>query len=145
MNRSSITPLGTRSPDLDIPATARRIVAISAASLGLACSASIGQTSPIRGAPAAAVAAPSTDVPMPDYLGLLGQISPAAQQGAQAYLRAIQYRCRRTLTVLELRRAIADGTGDPVLMAMIRASHMQDARALDAASLQVTCPQGAAQ
>ena len=63
------------------------------------------------------------DVPMADYLGLLAQISPAAREGAQGYLQAFQWRCRRSLTTQELRRAVSDGDGDPVLMGMIRANH----------------------
>ena len=63
------------------------------------------------------------DVPMDDYLGLLAQISPAAREGAQGYLQAFQRRCGRALTTQELRRAVSDGDGDPVLMGMIRANH----------------------
>ena len=63
------------------------------------------------------------DVPMDDYLGLLAQISPAAREGAQGYLQAFQRRCGRALTTQELRRAMSDGDGDPVLMGMIRANH----------------------
>lgn len=63
------------------------------------------------------------DVPMDDYLGLLAQISPAAREGAQGYLQAFQRRCGRVLTTQELRRAVSDGDGDPVLMGMIRANH----------------------
>ena len=63
------------------------------------------------------------DVPMDDYLGLLAQISPAAREGAQGYLQAFQRRCGRALTPQELRRAVSDGDGDPVLMGMIRANH----------------------
>ena len=62
------------------------------------------------------------DVPMDDYLGLLAQISPAAREGAQGYLQAFQRRCGRSLTMQELRRAVSDGDGDPVLMGMIRAN-----------------------
>ena len=63
------------------------------------------------------------DVPMDDYLGLLAQISPAAREGAQGYLQAFQRRCGRSLTMQELRRAVSDGDGDPVLMGMIRANY----------------------
>ena len=63
------------------------------------------------------------DVPMADYLGLLAQISPAAREGAQGYLQAFQRRCGRSLTTQDLRRAVSDGDGDPVLMGMIRANH----------------------
>ena len=68
-------------------------------------------------------ATPADDVPMDDYLGLLAQISPAAREGAQGYLQAYQRRCGRALTPHELRRAVSDGDGDPVLMGMIRANH----------------------
>ena len=63
------------------------------------------------------------DVPMDDYLGLLAQISPAAREGAQSYLQAFQRRCGRALTTQELRRAVSDGGGEPILMGMIRANH----------------------
>ena len=63
------------------------------------------------------------DVSLDDYLGLLAQISPAARDGAQGYLQAFQRRCGRALTTQELRRAVSDGDGDPVLMGMIRANH----------------------
>ena len=65
----------------------------------------------------------AADVPMDDYLGLLAQISPAAREGAQGYLQAFEQRCGRVLTTQELRRAVSDGDGEPVLMGMIRASH----------------------
>ena len=68
-------------------------------------------------------ATPAGDVPIDDYLGLLAQISPAAREGAQGYLQAFQRRCGRALTTQELRRAVSDGDGDPVLMGMIRANH----------------------
>ena len=68
-------------------------------------------------------ATPADDVPMNDYLGLLAQISPAAREGAQGYLQAFQRRCGRALTTQELRRAVSDGDGEPVLMGMIRANH----------------------
>ena len=68
-------------------------------------------------------ATPAGDVPMDDYLGLLAQISPAAREGAEGYLQAFQRRCGRALTTQELRRAVSDGDGDPVLMGMIRANH----------------------
>lgn len=71
----------------------------------------------------AAPASSADEIPMADYLGLLAQINPAAREGAQAYLKAFQQRCGRALTTMELRQAIAQGEGDPVLMAMLRASH----------------------
>jgi hypothetical protein len=79
------------------------------------------------------------DVPMADYLALLQQISPAAHQGAQAYLQAHERRCRRSLSSRELRQAMAEGDGDPLLMAMIRASHLQDGPGLTRLGEQVSC------
>jgi hypothetical protein len=79
------------------------------------------------------------EVPMADYLALLHQISPAAHQGAQAYLQAHERRCRRNLTSRELRQAMAEGDGDPLLMAMIRASHLQDGPGLARLGEQVSC------
>lgn len=93
------------------------IVATLALLLGLVANGSSAQTS--NGMSRAA----TEDVPMDDYLGLLAQISPAARDGAQAYLQAFQRRCGRALTTQELRRAVSDGDGDPVLMGMIRAYH----------------------
>ena len=84
------------------------------------------------------------DVPMADYLALLQQISPAAHQGAQAYLQAHERRCRRSLSSRELRRAMAEGDGDPLLMAMIRASHLQDGPGLARLGEQVSCTRRAA-
>lgn len=84
------------------------------------------------------------DVPMADYLALLQQISPAAHQGAQAYLQAHERRCRRSLSSRELRQAMAEGDGDPLLMAMIRASHLQDGPGLTRLGEQVSCTRKAA-
>lgn len=84
------------------------------------------------------------DVPMADYLALLQQISPAAHQGAQAYLQAHERRCRRSLSSRELRQAMAEGDGDPLLMAMIRASHLQDGQGLTRLGEQVSCTRKAA-
>jgi hypothetical protein len=79
------------------------------------------------------------EVPMADYLALLGQIAPAAHRGAQSYLQAHERRCRRSLGSHELRRAMAEGDGDPVLIAMIRASHLHDTQALARLGEQVRC------
>jgi hypothetical protein len=40
------------------------------------------------------------DMPLADYLALLAQISPAAHEGAQAYLQAFQQRCGRPVRPL---------------------------------------------
>lgn len=78
-------------------------------------------------------------MPIEDYLGLLAQIAPAAQSGARAYLDAHRRRCGRDLTSAELRAAMAAGVGDPVLMSMIRSSHLQDAASLTRLAAQVAC------
>lgn len=78
-------------------------------------------------------------MPMADYLGLLEQIAPAAREGAQAYAQAFQRHCGRALTTAELRRAISAGSGDPVLMGMIRASQVRDAKAITELGQRVAC------
>ena len=93
------------------------IVAALALAAGLMANGSSAQTA------SGITPAAAEDVPMEDYLGLLAQISPAAREGAQAYLQAFQRRCGRALTPQELRRAVSDGDGEPVLMGMIRANH----------------------
>ena len=93
------------------------IVAALALAAGLMANGSSAQTA------SGITPAAAEDVPMEDYLGLLAQISPAAREGAQAYLQAFQRRCGRALTTQELRRAVSDGDGEPVLMGMIRANH----------------------
>jgi hypothetical protein len=84
------------------------------------------------------------EVPMPmaDYLGLLEQIAPAARRGAEAYVNAHQQRCGRAVTTAELRLAMSRDAGDPVLMGMIRASHLQDAKALAALTQGLSCRGG---
>jgi hypothetical protein len=84
-------------------------------------------------------AGPSTDIPMSDYLGLLAKIAPAARDGAEAYLQAHQRRCGRTVTAADLRRAMADGQGDPVLMGMIRASQLRDPKAINELAGRIHC------
>jgi hypothetical protein len=90
---------------------------------------------------AANAAPPSVadDMPMADYLALLAQIAPAAEEGAKAYLQAFLQRCGRPLVTADLRRATSDGDGDPVLMAMIRASQLHDAATLARLGQQITC------
>ena len=78
-------------------------------------------------------------MPMADYLGLLEQLAPAARQGAEAYLAAHLQRCRRAMTTGELRHAMSRGGGEPVLMAMIRASQLQDAKAVAALAPRIAC------
>ena len=90
-------------------------------------------------APAAAPSSVADDMPMADYLGLLAQIAPAAEEGARAYLQAYQQRCGRQLATADLRRAMSDGDGDPMLMAMIRASHLRDSATLAQLGQRIAC------
>lgn len=101
----------------------------------LAGSPALAQTSPARGALQS-----TDDVPLADYLGLLQQIAPAAEEGTKAYLAAFHQRCGRTLSTVELRRAMTQGEGDPVLMGLIRASHLKDAATRDQWVQQLRCP-----
>lgn len=91
---------------------------------------------------AATIAAPmpdADDMPMTDYLGLLAQIAPAALDGSKAYLQAFQQRCGRPMQTPELRWAMSNGHGDPLLMAMIRASHLRDRTTMNLVGRQITC------
>jgi hypothetical protein len=80
------------------------------------------------------------DVSMDVYLAALAQVSPAARDGAEAYMTAFAARCGRPMKAIELRRAVAEGTGNPTLMAMIRASHQRDTAALRQLSGSIACP-----
>lgn len=104
-----------------------------------------GQTSPAFGPlPAAPAAVPGDDMPLADYLGLLEKIAPAANEAARTYLAATQLRCGRALTVAELHQAMSQGDGDPVLMGLIRAAHIQDTAARSRLVAQIPCaPKGA--
>ena len=90
-------------------------------------------------APTAAPPSVADDMPMADYLGLLAQIAPAVEGGARAYLQAYQQRCGRQLATADLRRAMSDGDGDPMLMAMIRASHLRDSATLARLGQRIAC------
>ncbi|MBX7132698.1 MAG: hypothetical protein K1X67_08495 [Fimbriimonadaceae bacterium] len=81
----------------------------------------------------------SDDVPLEEYLRALGAIAPAARDGAEAYLRAYRANCGREMKSGQLRRAVADGSGDPVLMGMVRAKHYKDEADLRSLSKQVGC------
>ena len=82
------------------------------------------------------------DVPIDTYLALLAQVAPPARDGAEAYMAAFRSRCGRPMRTVELRRAFAEGSGDPTLMAMIRASHERDSAALQRLGTQIACPRG---
>lgn len=105
----------------------------------------VAQTSPAHGplptTPRQA-AASGDDIPLADYLGLLRQIAPAAEDGARTYLAAARLRCGRELNTAELRLAMAQHGGDPVLMGLIRAAHAKDQAARQQLVAQVQCPAG---
>jgi hypothetical protein len=110
------------------------LFALAAAGLGSVRA----QTSPAQpGAPG------TGEMPIEDYLALLARIAPAAHDGARAYRQAWLQRCSRSLTTAELRVAMAVGDGNPVLMGMIRASHLRDAAALASLAAQIDCTRGA--
>ena len=99
------------------------------------------QTGPARGAlNAVQPVQRSDDMPLTDYLGFLRQIAPAAEDGAKDYLAAFERRCDRVLTTAELRRAMSQGDGDPVLMGLIRASQLRDTAAREQLAGQLRCP-----
>lgn len=107
----------------------------------------MAQTSPAHGPLPASPTPPQAvafgdDMPLADYLGLLRQIAPAAEEGARTYLAAARLRCGRELNTAELRRAMAQDGGDPVLMGLIRASHSKDRGARQQLVAQVRCPDG---
>ena len=103
------------------------------------------QTSPAFGPVSTpSTAAPADDMPLADYLGLLRQIAPAAEQGARTYLAAAQLRCGRAPTTTELRQALSEGDGHPALLGLIRAAHQQNTAARDRWIAQIPCPRGAA-
>ena len=100
-----------------------------------------GQTSPARG-PLPKSDAHADEMPLDDYLGLLQRIAPAAEAGARAYLAVFQRRCGRPMRTSELRRALSQGDGDPVLLGLIRANHLRDAAGEEQWAQQVRCPGG---
>jgi hypothetical protein len=55
-------------------------------------------------------------------------------------MAAFRSRCGRALRTIELRRAFAQGNGDPVLMNMVRASHERDTAALQRLGASIACP-----
>lgn len=94
---------------------------------------------PAGAEPAAALPPMVDDMPMADYMALLAQIAPAAEEGAKAYQQIFQQRCGRQLVTADLRRAMSDGDGDPVLMAMIRATHLRDTTVLTRLGQRISC------
>lgn len=84
----------------------------------------------------------SDDISLDAYLDALAQISPAAREGASAYVDAYQRRCGRSLRAIELRKAVAEGAGDPVLMAMMRAAALRDSASQQRLSASIKCAGG---
>jgi hypothetical protein len=84
--------------------------------------------------------APGDEEPIGNLLYILDRVSPAARSGAEAYMAAFLARCGRPLSTLELRRAFAEGNGNPTLMAMIRGMHENDAAAVRRLSDSLVCP-----
>ena len=112
---------------------------LTLALFGLLTSSTAWAQSPLVGAPTQGTQ-PSDNVPLADYLALLQQIAPAAEAGARDYLAAFARRCGRPLTPAELRRAMADGAGDPALMGLIRANHLGDTAGREQLVGQIRCP-----
>lgn len=81
----------------------------------------------------------SNDMTLDDYLSALGAITPAARDGAEAYLQAYRTNCGRAMRLGQPRHAVAEGNGNPVLMALIRAAHYKDAAQIRELSRQVAC------
>ena len=79
------------------------------------------------------------EVSREEYLAMLERILPAAREAAELYARSFSERCGRMLATAELRRAFADGNGDPVLMGMVRAQVQGDGRALRSLAASVKC------
>jgi hypothetical protein len=136
---------------------------IAALALSLSGGAARGQTSPAHGplpksvagkaSPAVSADSHNTpanvrndsvvdDIPLADYLALLGKIAPSAETGARSYLVAFQLRCGHPLSTGELRRAVSQDSGDPVLMGFIRAAQVQDITARQRLTERITCPMG---
>lgn len=84
----------------------------------------------------------SDDVPLDEYLRALHGIMPAARDGAEAYMSAFRIKCGRAMRTVELRAAVSEGSGDPILMAMIRASHYKDSEILRSLATAVSCAGG---
>lgn len=109
----------------------RAAAVILASALAFASSPTLGQGEPMVF---------RDDVPIDTYLALLAQVAPPARDGAEAYMAAFRARCGRALRTVELRRAFAEGAGDPTLMAMIKASHERDAAAIQRLGGSINCP-----
>lgn len=114
------------------------VIAVLAALIALGAVATAhAQTSPAQGAIRA-----GGEMPMADFLALLQQIAPAAAEGAKVYLGAYRLQCGRMLTTAELRQAISNEGGDPVLMGLIRAAQAQNTEQRAQLVRQIRCTSG---
>lgn len=112
-------------------------LAVIAAAAGVPTAMAVAQ--PAQAGPSVPI---TDDMPLADYLALLAQIAPPARDGAQAYLQAFQQRCGRPMKTAELRRAMSEGDGDPVLMGLIRASHLGNSNGIALLGQRVVCNPG---
>lgn len=90
-------------------------------------------------ASASARTAGPAEMPLEDYLGLLRQIAPAAETGARTWLAAHATRCGWQPGSAALRQAISGDSGDPTLMAMIRAAQVRDKQTLQRLAAALPC------
>lgn len=115
-------------------------LAISGAIAGAITDASATEVAQAQTSKARAPWMDSDDIPIADYLALLGHIAPAAEDGAKTYLATFAQRCGRPMSTEELRSAMSQGDGNPVLMGLIRASHLRDTTSRDQFVQQLRCP-----
>jgi hypothetical protein len=87
----------------------------------------------------------TNDVPLADYMQALAQVNPAAATGAASFMQAFRAKCGRDLMTMELRAAVAQGRGDPVLMQMIRAAYDHDEGATRRLAALVDCTRASRQ
>ncbi|HRO59510.1 MAG TPA: hypothetical protein PK177_10165 [Burkholderiaceae bacterium] len=76
-------------------------------------------------------------------LAVFAQISPAAREGAEAYLATHQLHCGGPMSAAQLQVAAAQGQGDAWLLAFIRAAQQGDRDRTRQLVLSYRCPLGA--
>lgn len=79
------------------------------------------------------------DVSMADYLATLNRISPQVREAADLYSEGYKAKCGRPISTVRLRRAFAEGNGDPILMGMFRAVYFKDESAKQSLQTAVEC------
>lgn len=136
-----------------LPCLTSMMWTLAATAVGTAVGTAIGMVSALAQTPAlpphpsataqqadpAAAVSWRDDVELADYLQALAQVSPSASDAALRFMQAFEAKCHQPLPTLALRQAVADGTGDPILMQMIRAVHEHDEAAVSRLSGQVDC------